>query len=50
MVTNKFAGIAPASVAPFILAPLVGASMGLALLLVFYPAAARTAGEVVVLT
>jgi glycerol uptake facilitator-like aquaporin len=46
--TDTFAGIAPASVAPFILAQLVGAALGLALLLVFYPAAAHSAGEVVV--
>ncbi len=48
MFTDTFAGIAPASVAPFILAQLVGAALGLALLLVFYPTAARTAGDVVV--
>ncbi|MFL2002033.1 aquaporin [Microbacterium sp. A1-JK] len=50
MFTDTFAGIAPASVAPFILAQLVGAALGLALLLVFYPTAARTAGDVVVPT
>jgi glycerol uptake facilitator-like aquaporin len=50
MFTDTFAGIAPASVAPFILAQLVGATLGLALLLVFYPTAARTAGDVVVPT
>ncbi len=50
MFTDTFAGIAPASVAPFILAQLVGAALGLALLLVFYPTAARTPGDVVVPT
>ncbi|WP_270352830.1 aquaporin [Microbacterium testaceum] len=50
MFTDTFAGIAPASVAPFILAQLVGATLGLALLLVLYPTSARTAGEVVVPT
>ncbi|WP_394194867.1 aquaporin [Microbacterium foliorum] len=48
MFTDTFAGIAPASVAPFILAQLVGAALGLALLLLFYPTVARTAGDVVV--
>ena len=50
MFTDTFAGIAPASVVPFILAQLVGAALGLALLLVFYPTVARTAGDVVVPT
>lgn len=48
MLTDTFAGIAPASVVPFILAQLVGAALGLALLLFFYPTAARTAGDIVV--
>lgn len=48
MFTDTFAGIAPASVVPFVLAQLVGAALGLALLLVFYPTASRTAGDVVV--
>jgi glycerol uptake facilitator-like aquaporin len=48
MFTDTFAGIAPASVAPFILAQLLGAALGLGLLLVFYPIAARTARVVVV--
>lgn len=48
MFTDTFAGIAPGSVVPFVLAQLVGAALGLALLLVFYPTAARTAGDVVV--
>lgn len=46
--TDTFAGIAPASVAPFILAQLLGAALGLGLLLVFYPTGARTARDVVV--
>lgn len=50
MFTDTFAGIAPAAVAPFILAQLIGAALGLGLLLVFYPTAARTAGDVVVPT
>lgn len=48
MFTDTFAGIAPGSVVPFVLAQLVGAALGLALVLVFYPTAARTAGDVVV--
>jgi glycerol uptake facilitator-like aquaporin len=48
MFTDTFAGIAPASVLPFILAQLVGGALGLGLLLVLYPTAARTAGDVVV--
>lgn len=47
MFTDTFAGIAPASVAPFIAAQLVGAAIGLGLLLALYPTAARTAGDVV---
>ncbi|MCS3442686.1 MIP/aquaporin family protein [Microbacterium phyllosphaerae] len=47
MFTDTFAGIAPASVFPFILAQLVGAALGLALLLLFYPTAARIAGDIV---
>ncbi len=48
MFTDTFAGIAPASVAPFVLAQLVGAGLGLALLHALYPAAAHSAGDVVV--
>nr|WP_182252217.1 MIP/aquaporin family protein [Microbacterium esteraromaticum] len=48
MFTDTFAGIAPASVAPFIAAQLVGAAIGLAVLLTLYPTASRTAGDVVV--
>jgi len=48
MFTDTFAGIAPASVAPFIFAQLLGGMIGLALLLLFHPTAARVAGDVVV--
>ena len=48
MFTDTFAGIAPGAVVPFVLAQLLGAALGLTLLLAFYPAAARSAGEVVV--
>ncbi|MGP3534414.1 MIP/aquaporin family protein [Microbacterium sp. RD1] len=50
MFTDTFAGIAPGSVAPFVLAQLVGAALGLALTIAFYPTADRTAGAVVVPT
>ncbi|WP_370670648.1 aquaporin [Microbacterium oleivorans] len=46
--TDTFAGIAPASVMPFIAAQLVGAAAGLALLLVLYPTAPRIIGRAVV--
>ncbi|MDT0182174.1 MIP/aquaporin family protein [Microbacterium sp. ARD31] len=46
--TDTFTGIAPASVMPFILAQLVGAAVGVALLLVLYPTADRTAARAVV--
>lgn len=42
MLTDSFAGIAPASVFPFIAAQTVGAALGLALVLILYPAAERT--------
>ncbi|MCS5719337.1 aquaporin family protein [Herbiconiux sp. CPCC 205763] len=48
MVTDTFAGIAPASVPPFILMQLIGGALGLALLLVFYPTASNGAGDVIV--
>lgn len=48
MFTDTFAGIAPASVVPFLLAQLVGAVLGLALLLLFYPTAARAADDILV--
>lgn len=41
MFTDTFAGIAPASVGPFILAQLIGATLGLGLVLVLYPSSAR---------
>lgn len=43
MFSNSFAGIAPASVLPFILAQLVGAVLALAVLRVLYPTAAGSA-------
>ncbi len=46
--TDTFTGIAPASAMPFILAQLVGAAVGVALLLVLYPTADRTAARAVV--
>ena len=46
--TDTFTGIAPASAMPFILAQLVGAAVGVALLLVLYPTADRTADRAVV--
>jgi glycerol uptake facilitator-like aquaporin len=48
MFTDTFAGIAPASVLPFLLAQLVGGAIGLALTLVLYPHSTRSAGDVVV--
>lgn len=45
--SDTFAGIAPASVPGFVLAQLVGAAVGLGLLLVLFPAAARAADDVV---
>jgi glycerol uptake facilitator-like aquaporin len=50
MFTDSFAGIAPGSVAPFILAQIVGAALGLALLLALYPSASRAAGDVLIPT
>ena len=48
MFSDTFAGIAPGSVAPFVGAQLVGAAVGTALVLAFYPDAGRAADEVVV--
>ncbi|MEO5992947.1 MAG: aquaporin family protein, partial [Arthrobacter sp.] len=45
--SDTFAGIAPASVPGFVLAQLVGAAVGLGLILVLFPSAARTADAVV---
>jgi glycerol uptake facilitator-like aquaporin len=46
--SDSFAGIAPGSVLPFIAAQIVGALIGLALVVALYPDAARTADDVVV--
>jgi glycerol uptake facilitator-like aquaporin len=46
--SDTFAGIAPISAAGFIAAQIVGALIGLALVVALYPDAARTADEVVV--
>jgi glycerol uptake facilitator-like aquaporin len=48
MFSDSFAGIAPGSVPGFIAAQVVGALIGLTLLVVLYPDAARSADEVVV--
>ena len=45
--SDTFAGIAPASVPGFVVAQLVGAAIGLGLLLILFPSAARTADDVV---
>lgn len=49
MFTDTFAGIAPASVPAFVGAQLVGAAVGVLLVLALYPAAARMADAVVAL-
>ncbi len=46
--SDSFTGIAPASVAPFVVAQLVGAALALAVVRTLYPAVERAAGEVVV--
>ncbi|GAA1783300.1 MIP/aquaporin family protein [Pseudarthrobacter sulfonivorans] len=48
MFSDTFAGIAPASVPGFVLAQLVGAAVGLGLLAALFPAASRSADDVVV--
>ncbi len=48
MFSDSFAGIAPASAPGFIAAQLVGALVGLALIVALYPDAAQTADDVVV--
>lgn len=48
MFSDSFAGIAPSSVLGFIVAQIVGALAGLALVLILYPDAAKTADDVVV--
>jgi glycerol uptake facilitator-like aquaporin len=47
MFSDSFAGIAPSSVPGFIAAQIVGALIGLALVVVLYPDAARSGDEVV---
>ncbi len=46
--SDTFAGIAPASVPGFVLAQLVGAAVGVGLLVLLFPAASRMADDVVV--
>lgn len=46
--SDTFAGIAPGSVPPFVIGQLVGAAIGLGLLLLLFPAAARAADDVVI--
>jgi glycerol uptake facilitator-like aquaporin len=48
MFSNTFAGIAPGSVPGFIVAQVIGGVVGVGLVLVLYPHAGRTAGDVVV--
>lgn len=50
MFTDTFAGIAPASVAPFVLAQVIGAVVGVGLLVALYPSARDAAADVVVPT
>jgi glycerol uptake facilitator-like aquaporin len=45
--SDTFAGIAPGSVPGFVLAQLIGASVGLGLLLILFPSAANNADDVV---
>ena len=45
--SDTFAGIAPASVPPFMLAQLIGAALGLGLLTLLFPSAAQAADDVV---
>jgi glycerol uptake facilitator-like aquaporin len=45
--SDTFAGIAPGSVPAFVIAQLIGAAVGLGLLLILFPAAARNADDVV---
>ncbi|HEY9358691.1 MAG TPA: aquaporin family protein, partial [Arthrobacter sp.] len=45
--SDTFAGIAPASVPGFVAAQLVGAAVGLGLLLILFPSAANAADDVV---
>ncbi|MDJ1114770.1 aquaporin [Microbacterium dauci] len=50
MFTDTFAGIAPIAVLPFLMAQILGAALGIALLLALYPTATRTAGDAVIPT
>jgi glycerol uptake facilitator-like aquaporin len=45
--SDTFAGIAPASVPGFVVAQLIGAAIGLGLLIILFPTAARNADDVV---
>jgi glycerol uptake facilitator-like aquaporin len=45
--SDTFAGIAPASVPGFVIAQLIGAAVGLGLVVILFPSAARTADDVV---
>ncbi|WP_026554692.1 aquaporin [Arthrobacter sp. 35W] len=45
--SDTFAGIAPTSVPPYVLAQVVGAAVGLGLLVLLFPSAARAADDVV---
>ncbi len=47
MVSDTFAGIAPASVAPFVLAQVAGGALALAAIRTLYPAMTEAAGDVV---
>jgi glycerol uptake facilitator-like aquaporin len=48
MFSDTFAGIAPGSAPGFIAAQIIGAAVGLAILVALYPDAARTAEEAVI--
>jgi glycerol uptake facilitator-like aquaporin len=48
MFSDTFAGLAPTSVLPFIAAQIVGALIGLALVVILYPDAAQTADQAVI--
>jgi glycerol uptake facilitator-like aquaporin len=48
MFSDTFAGIAPTSVLPFIVAQIVGALIGVALVVMLYPDTAQTADQAVV--
>jgi glycerol uptake facilitator-like aquaporin len=48
MFSDTFAGIAPSSAPGFISAQILGALLGLALVVALYPDAARSAGQAVI--